>query len=65
MASNGNKIDNIIENDFKVKDSEIYVTRLTSDSGHDNIQTERSIFEYANWPRLQIKITDPSSWSVY
>ena len=64
MASNGNKIDNITENDFKVKDSEIYVTRLTSDSGHDNIQTERSIFEYANWPRIQIKITDPSSWSV-
>ena len=25
MASNGNKIDNITENDFKVKDSEIYV----------------------------------------
>ena len=54
MASNGNKIDNITENDFKVKDSEIYVTRLTWDSGQDKIQTERSIFEYANWPRLQI-----------
>ena len=65
MASNGNKIDNITENDFKVKDSEIYVTRLTWDSGQDKIQTERIIFKYANWPRLQIKITDPSSWSVY
>ena len=30
----------------------------------DNIQTERSIFEYANWPRLQVKRTGPSSWSV-
>ena len=30
----------------------------------DNIQTERSIFKYANWPRLQIKRTVMSSWSV-
>ena len=30
----------------------------------DNVQTERKIFEYANWPRLQIKRTGPSSWSV-
>ena len=30
----------------------------------NNIQTERSIFEYANWPRLQAKRTGPSSWSV-
>ena len=30
----------------------------------DNVQTERSIFEYANWPRLQVKRTGPSSWSV-
>ena len=30
----------------------------------DNLQTKRSIFEYANWPRLQIKRTGPSSWSV-
>ena len=31
----------------------------------DNAQTERSIFEYANWPWLQIKRTaGPSSWSV-
>ena len=37
MASNGNKIDNITENDFKVKDSEIYVARLSSDSAQDNI----------------------------
>ena len=27
----------------------------------DNVQTERGIFKYANWPRLQIKRTDPSS----
>ena len=30
----------------------------------DNVQTERSIFEYANWPRLQVKRTGPSSWFV-
>ena len=30
----------------------------------DNEQTERKIFEYANLPRLQIKRTGPSSWSV-
>ena len=30
----------------------------------DNVQTETKIFEYANWPRLQIKRTGPSSWSV-
>ena len=30
----------------------------------DNVQTERKIFEYANWPRLQIKRTCPFSWSV-
>ena len=30
----------------------------------DNVQTERKIFEYANWPRLQIKRAGPSSWSV-
>ena len=29
-----------------------------------NVQTERSIFQYANWPRLQIKRTGVSSWSV-
>ena len=28
------------------------------------VQTERSIFKYANWPRLQVKRTGPSSWSV-
>ena len=28
----------------------------------DNVQTERKIFEYANWPRLYIKRTGPSSW---
>ena len=27
----------------------------------DNVQTERSIFEYANWQSLQIKRTGPSS----
>ena len=30
----------------------------------DNVQTERKIFKYANWPRLQIKRTGPSSWSL-
>ena len=30
----------------------------------DNVQTERSIFEYANWSRLYIKRTGLSSWSV-
>ena len=30
----------------------------------NNIQTERLIFKYANWPRLQIKRTVMSSWSV-
>ena len=34
----------------------------------DNVQTERKIFKYANWPRLQIKKlvcpAGPSSWSV-
>ena len=30
----------------------------------NNFQTERSIFEYGNWPRLQIKKTGPSSSSV-
>ena len=30
----------------------------------DNVQTERKIFKYANWPRLQIKRTGLSSWSV-
>merc|ERR1719317_1521788 len=30
----------------------------------DNVQTERIIFEYANWPRLQLKRTGQSSWSV-
>jgi len=30
----------------------------------DNVQTETSIFEYANWPSLQIKRTGPYSWSV-
>ena len=29
----------------------------------DNVQTKRSIFEYANWPRHQIWRTGPSSWS--
>ena len=28
----------------------------------DNVQTERKIFEYANWPRPQIKRAGPSSW---
>ena len=27
----------------------------------DNVQTERSIFKYADWPRLQIKRTGLSS----
>ena len=27
----------------------------------DNVQTERSILEYANWPRLQVKRTGQSS----
>ena len=31
----------------------------------DNVKTERSIFEYAKWPRLQIKRSGPSSWSVH
>merc|ERR1712121_510240 len=30
----------------------------------DNVQTERDIFEYANWPRLQIKRTGLSSCSI-
>ena len=30
----------------------------------DNVQTKRKIFEYANWPRLKIKRTGPSSCSV-
>ena len=30
----------------------------------DNVQTERSIFEYANWQRLQVKRTGLSSWFV-
>ena len=30
----------------------------------DNVQTERKIFEYASWPRLQIKRTGPSSLCV-
>merc|ERR1712081_136047 len=30
----------------------------------DNVQTERIIFEYANWPRIQIKRTGLSSWSI-
>ena len=29
-----------------------------------NVQTETSIFKYANWPRLQIKRTGLSSWSI-
>ena len=29
----------------------------------DNVQTERSIFKYANWLRLQIKRIGLSSWS--
>ena len=35
--------------------------RLTS---CHNVQTERKIFEYANWPRLQLKRTGLSSWYV-
>ena len=31
--------------------------------GCDNVQTERKIFEYANWPN-KIKRTGLSSWSV-
>ena len=30
----------------------------------ENVQIEMSIFEYAKWPRLQIKRTSPSSWSA-
>ena len=30
----------------------------------NNVQTERKIFEYVNWRRLQIKRTGPSSWSI-
>ena len=32
----------------------------------NKVQTEGSIFEYENWPwpRLQVKRTGPSSWSV-
>ena len=30
----------------------------------DNVQTETSILEYANWPRLQIKETGLYIWSV-
>merc|ERR1712081_165439 len=30
----------------------------------DNVQTERKIFEYANWPWLQIKRTGLSIWSI-
>ena len=30
----------------------------------DKVQTERSIFEYENWPKLQNQRTGPSSWSV-
>ena len=30
----------------------------------NNAQTERLIFKYANWPRLQIKWTGPSRWSI-
>ena len=30
----------------------------------DNVQIERIIFEYENWPRLQIKRNGLSSWSV-
>ena len=36
----------------------------------DNVQTKRSFFKYAKWPRLQIKRTglvspaDLSSWSI-
>ena len=30
----------------------------------NNVQTERKIFEYANWRRLQLKRTGLSSWSV-
>ena len=30
----------------------------------DNVQTERLIFEYANWQRLQIERTGQSSWSI-
>ena len=29
----------------------------------DKDQTERKIFEYANWSRLQINRTGPSSWA--
>ena len=30
----------------------------------DNVQTEGSVFKYANWPKLQKSRTDISSWSV-
>ena len=30
----------------------------------NSVQTKTLIFKYANWPRLQIKRTGPSSWSV-
>ena len=63
------------EKEIELKEKERYLGEILSSDGRnlnkafiglgscDNIQTERSIFEYANWPRLEVKRTGPSSWS--